>query len=295
MDSVFTLILQKETQTLMNQGEIEDAVKEAVSAVSPWLERLARLGYVAKGTVYLVIGLLAVRVAINGYGRTEDAQGALYTIEQQPFGRLLLAVAALGFLGYAVWLFVRASLDVDHKGSNFRGVLKRTGYAITAMVHLGLTYLAVRMIFQVGHGNSDRSAVAWTALLMQQPYGIWLVGLVGLTIIGIGLYRFYQAYTAGFQQEMKLAEMEPPEKLWTTWLGRLGLTAQGIVFWVIGGFFIQAAVKFDPSEARGLDGALQSLAVQPFGQILLGVVALGLTAHGIYLFSQARYHQVKTT
>ena len=279
----------------MNQGEIKDVVKEAVSFVSPWLERLARLGYIAKGTVYLVIGVLAIRVAINGYGQTEDTQGALYTIEQQPFGQILLAIAALGFLGYAVWLFVRASLDVDHKGSGLRGVLKRVGYAITAIIHLGLTYLAIRMIFQIGRSSSDATAVAWTAKLMQQPFGIWLVYLVGLTIIGIGLFRFYQAYTAGFQNEMKLSEMEQTEKVWTIWLGRLGLAAQGIVFGVIGGFFIQAAAEFDPSEARGLDGALQALAMHPFGQVLLGIVALGLTAHGIYLFSQARYNQVRTT
>jgi hypothetical protein len=141
-------------------------------------------------------------------------------------------------------------------------------------------------------GSSSNSQQDWTARLLSQPFGQWLVGLIGAFIIGFGFYQLYRAYKAKFRKEMKLREMSPTEETWATRIGRFGEAARGIVFAIIGFFLLQAARQSDPNQARGLDGALQALAQQPHGPWLLGIVALGLVAYGIHMGVQARYRRI---
>ena len=112
-------------------------------------------------------------------------------------------------------------------------------------------------------------------------------------IVGAGFYQFYAAYKASFKEELKLHEMSGREKKWARRSGRLAYAARGVVFIVIGVFLIQAALRTDPDQARGLGGALQALAMRPFGPYLLGAVALGLIAYGIFMLVVARYRRIR--
>lgn len=270
----------------------EQAVKRATA--SPWFERLARFGYAAKGAVYIVVGLLAAMAAFGTGGKTTDTRGALETIVEQPFGRVLLGAVAIGLIGYALWRFVQAFADAENKGSDAKGMGIRTGYGISAIIHVGLALSAAQMAFGSSSrsGGSDRAEQGWTASLMAQPFGRWLVAALGATIIGVGIFQLYKAYTAKFREELKLGEMSSTEQTWATRSGRLGFAARGVVFSVIGIFLMLAALRSDPGEARGLSGALRALEGQPFGSVILGVVAIGLIAYGVYMFVAARYRRI---
>jgi hypothetical protein len=261
------------------------------AANNPWVERLARLGFAAKGIVYMTVGALATQAALGSGGATTDTQGAIATIGQQPFGRVLLAVLALGLLGHALWRFVEAAVDPGHAGGDAKGIGKRIGYAVLGVAYIGLSLTAARLISGSG-GTGGNATQDWTARLMAQPFGRWLVGLLGLLVIGIGLYQLYQSYSAKFQEKLQLGQMSQTERHWAIRSGRFGLAARGVVFGIVGGFLVQAALQYNPDKAQGLGGALQTLAQQPFGPWLLGIVAIGLIAYGVYMLISARYRRI---
>lgn len=268
---------------------------QASEHASPWLARLARLGYAAKGIVYMIVGVLATQAAFGAGGQTTGSEGALQEIVTQPFGQVLLGIVAIGLVGYALWRFVQAGVDPDNKGSDAKGIATRLGYAVSGIIYGSLAVTAVRIMMGSSSGGGDSSSQTWTARLMSQPFGQWLVGIVGAIIIGLGLVQFYKAYKAKFREELKLGEMSSTEETWATRIGRLGFAARGVVFGIIGGFLIQAAYQSDPSEARGLGSALQTLAQQPFGPWLLGIVAIGLIAYGIFMGVMARYRRIQVS
>ncbi|HBB34003.1 MAG TPA: hypothetical protein DDZ80_18415 [Cyanobacteria bacterium UBA8803] len=260
-----------------------------------WIEKLARFGYTAKGIVYAIIGWLAVQAAFGGGGQTTDATGVLGTIAQQPFGQFLLGFMAFGLMGYAIWRFVEAIRDPEHRSTDADDLVRRIGCAISGLIYTSLAITAVRLLIgAASSGSGGNSQQDWTARLLAQPFGQWLVGLVGAIIIGSGFNELYQAYKAKFRQKMKLQEMSPAEETWATRVGRIGIAARGIIFIMIGFFAIQAARQFDPTEVRGFDGALAVLAQQPYGPWLLGSVAIGLIAYGIHMFVQAQYRRIMT-
>ncbi|PIG94761.1 DUF1206 domain-containing protein [Gloeocapsopsis sp. IPPAS B-1203] len=261
---------------------------------SLWIERLARFGLAAKGVVYGIVGLLAAQAAFGTGGRTTDTEGALQTIINQPFGQLLLAVVAIGLMGYVLWRFVQAIKDPENKGSDAKGILQRIGYATTGVIYAGLALSAVKLILGSGGSSSD-STQDWTARLLAQPFGQWLVGTGGAFVIGMGFYQFYRAFTAKFRKKLDLHELSDTEQMWIITIARFGLFARGVVFCVIGFFLIQAARQSDASEVRGLGEALQALAQQPYGSWILGIVALGLVAYGINMIVQARYRRIMAT
>ena len=261
---------------------------------SLWVERLARFGYAAKGVVYGIVGLLAAQAAFGTGGKTTDTKGALQEIVTQPFGKVLLGVVAIGLFGYVLWQFVQAIKDPEGKGTDTKGILQRIGYAISGIIYAGLALSAVRIILGSPSGNSN-STQDWTARLLSQPFGQWLVGTVGAFIIGLGFYQFYKAFTTKFRKEFNLSELSDTEQKWVKAISRFGLAARGVVFCLIGFFLIQAARKSDAGEAGGLGEALETLREQPYGAWLLGIVALGLIAYGIYMVMQARYRRIDPT
>jgi hypothetical protein len=268
--------------------------RRAVRKAEHWLVRLGRFGYVAKGIVYTLIGVLAVMAAVGAGGQTTDSTGALHRIGQAPFGRYLLLAIGVGLVGYAVWRFVQAFLDTENKGTNAKGIAVRASYFAIGVAHVGLAIPAFAFVFGSGDNGGDATE-DWTAALMSQPFGQWLVGIVGAMILGRGAFHIYRAYSRKFREKLKLREMSATEDKWATRLGRLGYGARGFVFVIIGVFLILAAVKADPQQARGLDGALDALAQQPWGSALLAIVALGLAAYGLYMFVEARYRRMLIT
>ena len=273
----------------------EDAklhAKDAARRAQPWMERLARLGYATEGAVYALIGLLAAGAAFGTGGRATGQHGAFEVVAESPFGSVLLGLIAVGFLGYALWRSVQAIADPDKEGADVKALGKRVGYGVSAFVYAGLAFSAVGLI--LGTASDGRSPDDWTALLLSWPLGQLLVVSIGAAVIGVGLHELYQAYKAGFLEYLKLGEMGEKARKWTVRWGRLGIAARGIVFGVVGMFLIRAALEYDPQQARGLGGALQTLAQQPVGPWLLGAVAFGLIAYGLFMLAVARYRRIPT-
>lgn len=266
---------------------------QSARKASPWLIAFGRFGHAAMGAVHLLVGVLAVQVALGRGGATTDNQGALARIAAAPFGQVLLIATATGIVGYALWRALQAALDTDGVGTDAEGIVKRLGYAGTALLYAALAASAVRVL-RTGSAGASSSATAqgWTAQLLAKPLGQWLVACGGLLVIALGAYQLYKGYAAKFREELNLGEMSPVEERWATWLGRIGYGARGVVFGLIGLFLIVAAVRANPGEARGIDGALATLAAQPVGPWLLGLVAAGFVAYGLFMFAEARYRRM---
>jgi len=258
----------------------------------PKVAMFARSGYAARGVVYLIVGWLAMLAAFGG-GRAEDSEGALRKLLSQPFGEILLGLMALGLLGYAVWRLIQAIRDTDDHGTDAKGLAVRGGLFVSAITHVLLAVFAVSLIFTFsmssGGGGGGGGTQDWTAWLLRQPFGRWLVGLVGVAIIGAGLAHIWKGWMAKFEEYL---EMDEQTRQKTSPICRFGLIARGVVFLMVGGFVIIAAWQADSSEARGLAGALQALQEQPYGWILLALVAVGLFAFGLYSVIEAVYRRI---
>jgi hypothetical protein len=277
----------------MSGISLTSQANQKVRQAAPWLEAAGRIGYAAKGIVYIVIGVLAVKLAAYSEGKNTDSQGALGTIAHQTFGTALLAIVGVGLASYALWRFVSALFDADHKGRDAKGIAARVGFAVSGGAYTGLAYLAFKMVIGTESGpKSQQKTQDWTARFLAMPWGQWLVGAVGLVIIGIGLSQIAIGVKAKFKKRLALDKMSTAGQKWAVAIGRWGYAARGVVFSIVGGFFIQAAVNFNPKEAKGLGSALDLLAQQPYGRWLLGIVAAGLVAYGVFMLVEARYRRI---
>lgn len=260
---------------------------------SPWFSRMARLGYAAKGLVYIIIGWLAFATAIRAGGRTTDPQGAITTIYNHPLGKFALVIIVVGFVGYSLWQFACALWDPDRDDQGAKENVKRIGYAVVGVSYLGFALAALRLLTQhSAPRGSNASTQDWTARLLAAPGGVVLVVLVGLIVLGVAVALATEAWKESFKRHFPLDSMSEPVRKATLILGRVGLGAQSAVFAVIGIFLIDAALRHNPHKAQGLAGALAALAAQPFGPVLLSLVALGLIAYGVYGFVEARYRRI---
>jgi hypothetical protein len=264
------------------------AVRRA--AANPWSERFARLGLGARGVLYLVIGILAFRVAIGHSEDQASQNGALQEIASQPGGKVLVWIIAIGLIGYSLWRLLSAAL-----GPVADPVATDAKQRVKALAE-GLGYGAVAIIaVKVAAGSGSSSSGGGqqkTAMVLSWPGGQFLVGLVGVIILGVGAFFVYDGWKADFTKELKLGGMSPAARKGVIALGRFGRIAQGVVFGIIGVLVIVAAVQYDPDKARGLDGALKTLVTQPYGPWLLGIVALGFIAYGLYGLAEARLRRV---
>ena len=285
------------TSTASAADQMKRDAQSAALQAGPTLVKLVRFGYVAKGTVYLIVGLLAGLAASGRGGETTGSRGALANILGQPFGRVLLVAVAVGLAVYGLWQFFRAAIDPEHRGAKGKkSVARRIGYAISGVIQFGLVVAAVRLLTAYAGSTSDNaSAQDWTAALMRYPFGQLLVAAVGAGIAAFGLYQLYKAYRSELDKQLAFGRMSEGSIRLTLWVGRLGIAARGVVFAVVGGFLVSAAVQADPGEARGLGGALDAVHARPHGRWLLGLVAAGLAAYGVYLFIRARYRRVELT
>jgi hypothetical protein len=264
------------------------------AATGKWMTGFARVGYAAKGVVYLIIGFLAAKLAIGQGGAATDQRGALHTIYDQPLGKFLLLVVAIGLFAFALWSFIQAIYDTEGKGSKAKGIMARIGYAAAGIAYAALAFGAFQIATSTGSGgnSSSTSTQDATAKLLQLRFGVPLVVIVGLVVLGVAFYLFTTAYKAKFQNTLNLATLSAQVKKAIIFLGRLGYGALGVVFTLIGFFMIVAALQFNPQQAKGLDTALSELLHLPLGPVLLGIVALGLIAYGAYSFVEARYRRL---
>jgi hypothetical protein len=260
---------------------------------SQWVEGLGRAGLVAQGVLYAVVGILAIEVARGGSEQRPDRDGALSAIAEQPFGRVLLVVLALGLAGYAAWRFAQAFLDRDGQGDGLKGLAKRASAFARGGWYAVLCGLTIERIFEGrsggGGGGNEKKA---TGGVFDLPLGRYLVAAVGLAFLGAGVFNGYRAVTCKFERKLKKRKMSAAEEALARGLGIVGFLARFVIFALIGLFLVKAAWEFDPKEARGLDGALLELSRQPYGGLLIGAVGAGLIAYALYCVVQARYRDV---
>jgi hypothetical protein len=284
----------KEAEMTTTGATVEDRVREAGREVGRWIERLARVGYLAKAAVYGLVGVLALRLAFGmSGGEATGAEGALQEIGAAPWGRLFLVVVAIGLLGYAAWRLVQGTLDVEGAGRDAEGLVKRAGFVGSGVIHAGLAVYALAIVGNSGGRDGGGGEQAWTARMLSQEWGVWLVGLVGLITIGVGVYQMKLGRDARFTRHWKSGEMSPAQREWGTRAGKAGLVARGFVFGVMGWFFLRAAWRHDASQARGLGGALAEVASAGYGTWLLAVVALGFLCYAVYCVVQARFRHFR--
>jgi len=259
-----------------------------------WIERLARFGYAAKGIVYGLVGILAFLAAFNWGGKVTGSTGAFQTIANQPFGMVILFLVAVGLAGYVVWRFVEAIYDPEHNNEGIESLGRRLSYAASGLVYGSLSFTAFHIVFNGGSSSSSGSSSTneQTASLLAQPFGQWLVGLVGVAAAGYGFYCIYRGIKTKFRRKLKLYEMSLSEERWAIRIGRFGLISKGIVSVITGYFFVQAARFSNPNQAKTTEGALQTIQQQQFGAILMGVIALGLIAYGVHMLVQSRYRRI---
>lgn len=269
-------------------GQAGAAARGAAREAAPWVERLARMGYAARGIVYVIVGIIAAQAARGKRGVT-DQEGVFGEILSRPGGKFMLGLLAVGLLGYTLWRFVEAGLDPEHDGAG-----KRALFAISGIIHLGLALTAIRMAMGSSSGGGGNSgAASWTAKVMDAPGGRFLVGAAALGIAAYGVVQLVQAYKAELDKRLDLSPLRPEARTWAIRAARAGLAARGVVFLVLGFFLLQAARHSNPGETRGLGGALDALHDTAYGAWVLGVVALGLIGYGITQLLKARYRRIK--
>jgi hypothetical protein len=263
------------------------------AAQASWIDGLARYGLVAQGASYALVGVLAAALALGAGGKATSREGALATIADEAWGKVLLSALAVGFAAHALWRLLQALFDREREGSDASGVAKRVGYLGLAVVYGFLAFVSVRLLIDSGGVESQTSqARKATAHVLDWPGGRWLVGAVGLGLIGAGLFNGYRAFTQDFEEKWRTDEMSRAVRRVGAGLGTAGMLAKLVVFGLIGGFLVKAALEYDPQEAIGLDGALNEIAQASYGPTLLGLVAAGLLCYALFCFFEARYRRV---
>jgi len=292
-----------------HEGEIKDKAEEAAkqaastarqarseaktAATSPWFTPLARAGYAAKGVIYLIMGGLALSAALGDGATPTDQKGAFQTIVDHPFGQFLLVIVSIGLVGYALWCLCQGILDVDGKGSSAKGIVTRIGYGVVGVTYLTLAFGAFKLATGGSAGkNSDTATRDFTAQLLTKPLGFLLVVLAGLGALAIAGVLYYRAWKVDFKSLLQPKELGQKGKDVLVTLGRVGYAALGVVFTEISLFLVIAALHHNAGEAQGLGGALRQMEQQPFGRLLVALVALGLIAYGVYSVASTRYRRV---
>ena len=257
---------------------------------SGWfVEWAARFGYGSRGIVYVLLGGLAVLAALGGTGETSGKRGVLLTVLMQPLGWIWLGLIATGLAAFAAWRLLESVTDADNRGTSFKGMAVRVAHFGSGILYLGLSGFAASLAMGwAASGADDQAAKDWTAWLMSKPFGLWLVILAGLGVLGGGLGFLWKAWRSKFR---KLPDRDAMQ--WLKILGRIGFAARGVVYLLIGSFLILAAWHNNPQEVEGLGGALSSLQQTPNGWMLLAVTALGLMAYGGYGIAEAIYRRIE--
>lgn len=262
---------------------------------NPWIERWMRIGYVARGLLYGMVGFLAIQLLLTGRGAVTDRTGALAAIAAQPFGRLLLIVIAVGVTGYALWSLLRAILNPFNDDHSLSGILSRIGSLVTGVSYGALVIPITRLILGARQpaGSESQQAQQVASGLFTHPWGPWLVGAVGVVILVIGLARIYQGWTEQFERHFARYRLTAEQRRWAMRMGKLGTLALGVVMAIIGSLCVLAAVTLDPQKVGGMDQALSFLIQQPYGPWLLGLVAAGLIAYAAYSFMGALWFAIR--
>lgn len=246
---------------------------------------LGRAGFVAKGVLYGIVGAVAIAVAVGSENRAPDQTGALSSLADGTLGKLLLALIAAGLGALALFRLLEAyrgpAAGMDSTGERLASLAR-------AVVYGGLCFTALDVL--IGGAGSSGNEKQSASTVFDLPGGVILVLGAGAVLVGVGLYQAYRSATDGFEEDLRTGEMGPAMRRLASLTGVAGHAARAVIYVLVGGFLVKAAVEHDSQEAIGLDGALQELSQQPLGPLLLFLVAAGLFIYGAYSLIESRYH-----
>jgi len=273
------------------KAEVKKAGQKA--AFSPLMEAMTRLGYGVRGMIYITMGLLAVQVALGQGGALASPQGAIAAIGKQPAGLIFLWVVLFGIISYSVWGVVRAVLDPLHKGHDLKGLLARSGFLVSAFSYAILILPTYGYITGGSKSANGSQSLKFITSVMVMPWGRWAIGILGLAVLAGGVYQIYLGFKAGFDRQFQIYALTRKEVKLAADVGRFGTSARGVVFVLVGVLISLAAYQSNPSQPVGIDTALATLMHQPYGIWLLGIVAAGLIAFGLYSMLSAVWFRLK--
>jgi hypothetical protein len=260
------------------------------AADSKPLEYLARGGFVGYGIIHLLFAWIALQVAFGGSSKESDQSGALTELASKPFGKTLLVIIAIGLFAMALWQLFEAI--VGESGEQTKGAIaERVVSGIRAGLYVYLGWVAIKVIQGANASMGDNSQ-SRSAGLMHSTGGRWLVGLAGLVVLGVGVGIFVYGLRKKFTKHLNTGQMPVSTRQPIVRLGMAGYMAKGVAYSIAGILFVIAAVTYDADKARGLDGALKTLAGHPWGVWLLALIAAGIAAFGVYCFAQAKYRKI---
>jgi hypothetical protein len=273
-------------------GETGSRAVETLARRHSSLVSVARVGWVAKGVVYILLGVLALPIAFQGPGHDDGGSGgdqasqtgAVARLAESSFGALALWIVATGLLLYALWRLTSIVLPAENSAKAW---LTRAGYAVSALVYLALAWSAVSFARHVGSSSAqdkseDAKVERITRDLMERSGGRWLIGLVGIVIVCVGVFFVIRGVRASFRDELEHGGVGPVSHESIVTLGRIGWVGRGLMMAVVGWFVTRAAVRFQPDEAKGMDGALREVTGSTAGSLLVGFVALALIVYGAF-------------
>jgi len=264
-----------------------------LSKTRDWKDPIGRVGLVGQGVVAVIVGLLAIRIARGDKDEAATSEGAVGWLANQPFGKFLLVALTIALFALALWRFLCAVVGDPVEGSEPKDRVK---YAVLGVLYLllSITTLGVTIANWTGSadanantGSGDESSQQAASTLFDWPAGRWLVGILGVALIGYAVYSFYKQVVGKEFTE----RLDADEASWIVRLGQAGYTAQSIVYALVGYFFIQAAVAFRSTTAKGPSGALIELGDTAWGKVLLWIIAIGLFAYGIFCIAEAKYRK----
>lgn len=256
------------------------------------IKKIARTGFVAKGVIYAIIGVLTFKAAFNMGGQKAGQMEVLEFLQKQTFGNILLILMALGLACYAVWRFLQAVKDPENIGSDTKGKAKRIAFFCSGLLYLGFGVLAALKAFGSGTGNSGSSGSAQKSSFLASETGLLIIGFVGIGILIAGIFQFIKAYKNDYQKKFDLSslgEQKKRESIKKT--AELGLSARGIILLIIGFFAVKAAISSDPSNIKTTQEAFSFIQESSYGAWLLGAVAAGLICYAVYMFLMAKYRR----
>lgn len=253
---------------------------------------LGRAGMVCYGVVHLLVGYLALRVALGDHSEQADHRGALAEVGSGGAGKVVLWVLAVGLFAYAAWQFLLAAKSFQWVPREGKRTRKRIAAGARAVIGISLGITAARLASGSGGGASgNQQQKSWTGQLLSLPAGRLLVGAVALVVIGVAVALVRKGVRKSFLKDLDTGELPGGSRRWVTRLGVAGYIAKGVVLGIVGVLIGIAALHRNAAEAGGLDAALKTVASQPFGTAALVVVALGLAAYGVYCFAAAKAHK----
>ncbi|GGI03960.1 DUF1206 domain-containing protein [Egicoccus halophilus] len=252
------------------------------------VDRLARAGFTAKGVLYAVLGVLAVRLAAGSAPEEVDQQGAITLVARQPFGRALVTVLALGLSGYALFRAWQSVRGASARVSSLPGWLARLTFAARAALYGTLAVLAWWEASGQGHG-AEGAEESLTALALARPGGRLAVAAVGFGVLVVGVVQLREAWSAAFRDHVDVQALAGRTRRRLEFVGRVGYAARGVVFLLAGGFVGLAAWRHDPEAGVGLDNTLQQVVEAPYGRLLLPLLGVGLVVFGAFCLVEARY------